>query len=284
MDSPYADVYSQAAVVCSGGSYWSYFYFSMEPNLKPNRYVDGRDVYSSKIKWDNELTSIGLNKRSGEKFLYVNNEKSFIKNVRNKNNFMLKLDWYGNLGTIFKYSLKGSSKAIKNLEEKCGPAPVWHSEKKRAEIFREKREREKIDKLIRENLYDTEFKINHNKSKDFIKTTVTEILSSEGFMKESKHESIMIWSHPYQKRNRKINLDCGDTFWVKKWNMDNFSVNGMMIIKYSNQDIRLKYVAKGKTDYPRGPDMHHTCHSKGRLENIILSALADTQINIKPKK
>ena len=285
MNYPYTSTYSQAIVGCSNGSFWSYLYFSDTPNLTADDKIkDGRSVYYSKIKWDNELTKIMLIQQRGEKYLSVNSTGSFIKKIRTKKSFLLDLNWYGNPRSYFRYSLNGSSQAINKLEETCGPSPVWHSKEKRAEIFREKRNREKIKKIISENMYGTEFKINHNSSREFVKITVGEILSSEGFSKTTEHETAMIWSRPSGERNGQLNLDCGKTLWSNLWNRENFRVTGMMIIEYSNTDIRLKYAAKGLIDYTMGRDIEKKCSSTGRLENIILSAIADKKIDIEPKK
>ncbi|EQC47606.1 hypothetical protein [Bacteriovorax sp. Seq25_V] len=121
MSFPYSDVESWMAVGCKNSKTWVYFGFSNAPNLNNTETHDGFNTFNSRIKWDNSLETTSFYQKWGEQFLSFNNlDYDAESKIKNHSSVMLDLDWHGQNKAIFRYSLKGSTKALKNVYSKCG--------------------------------------------------------------------------------------------------------------------------------------------------------------------
>jgi len=104
------------------------FGFTSEANLNKDSYTlkdsigvvkTPNRVINTRIKFDKEVKKIQLiqilNMKQAIFFYNENDEKQLFKSSK----ILLELDWYNEGKIYFEYNLKGVSKAIKNMKEKC---------------------------------------------------------------------------------------------------------------------------------------------------------------------
>lgn len=119
---PYSDVRSWIGVGCnSKGHYWSFIGFT-DKNFTGGKRVYGKTEHHTKIKYDDDLQMIHLIEAdNGRNFLNVatSDKRDFIKGVMTSNKIITGVQWYGHSDVWFEYSMKGSTKAINAIFEKC---------------------------------------------------------------------------------------------------------------------------------------------------------------------
>jgi len=119
MGFPYSDVKAWLGVGCDGTDEWAYVGFNRAPNLSNTDTKDGYSLINTRIKWDNNLDYVNFSQDWGAKFIHFRNEKSAISGIIESNFVLLELDWHGQGKTYFKFSLKGSSTALKAIRSSC---------------------------------------------------------------------------------------------------------------------------------------------------------------------
>ena len=272
LDYPYGKVYSQAIVGCSNGSYWSYLFFSEAPNLTVDEDGDGYSVSKNRIKWDQELDILKFKQNWGEKYLHIQKNSKFIRSLREHNELYVELNWYNNPGTIFKYSLEGSSVAIKELEKTCGTVPIY--------ISPQELENKKLDQEIPE-LPSTKFVANHTKEAGEIIGDITKVMGDWGFTLQAITESTMKWSHPGRPTEKPGKLlNCGWTFGFPTWANTGVYADGAIYTYFTDSQVFINWIVKAR--HRSASDFVKDCRSTGRVENSILSAVAGKKVKIKP--
>ncbi len=119
MSFPYSDVSSWMGVGCDGEDEWVYFGFNNAPNLANDETKDGYSLISTRVKWDDEIENVSLTQDWSAKFIHFRNDASAIEKIAASNEVLLELQWHGQQGTYFEYSLNGSSKALKKIRSEC---------------------------------------------------------------------------------------------------------------------------------------------------------------------
>ncbi len=126
IDFPYSKTKSWIGIGCKDEKKWAYFGFSTAPNLSGTTTEDGYHVIKARIKIDDKLENIKLTQKWGSKFLYISSSghysldaDAFITKIKKANSALLELDWHGNGNTYFSFSLKGSAKALSEMQNKC---------------------------------------------------------------------------------------------------------------------------------------------------------------------
>lgn len=119
MDFPYADTKAWIAVGCDNKSEWTYFGFTNAPNLNDTDIQDGRNIVRTRIRWDETVENTSLTQKWGAAFLHFRNGKSAIARIAGSKSVLLELDWHGQSSVYFKFTLNGSSKAIKDIRKLC---------------------------------------------------------------------------------------------------------------------------------------------------------------------
>ncbi|MDW1948755.1 hypothetical protein R7P34_13060 [Vibrio sp. 780] len=120
MSFPYSSTRSWLGVGCNQkGEEWIYVGFTNAPNLNGTETKDGYNLISTRVKWDNNIESTKLIQDWGSKFIHFRNDKNAIKNALKSNQMLLELNWHSQGNQYFKYSLNGSSAAIKTIRSKC---------------------------------------------------------------------------------------------------------------------------------------------------------------------
>jgi hypothetical protein len=115
MDFPYSDTKAWLGVGSDGNSEWVYVGFNNSPNLNNTDTQDGYNLIRTRIKWDDEVENVTITQDWGSKFLHFRNDKLIIKKIAKSNSVLLELDWHGEGKVYFKFSLKGSSSALKKM-------------------------------------------------------------------------------------------------------------------------------------------------------------------------
>ena len=297
LDFPYSNVYSQAVVNCSNGNYQSYLFFSHAPNLTGDKTKDGYSLSKNRIKWDRKLDILELKQNWGAKFLHVQKNSKFIHKLRAHNEFKVELNWYNNPRTIFKYSSKGSSDAIKKLENKCGKVPAYITpqelQRKQEELANIQKEKQKNEnKKFRENriknfneeiskLPTTKFVANHTKDPNEIISDITKVMEGWGFKLKLNTGSAMKWLHPDRptKKPSKL-LNCGWTFGFPTWANTGVYADGAIYTYFTDNQVFINWIVKAR--HRGAPNFVKDCRSTGRVENSILSAVAGKKVKIKP--
>jgi hypothetical protein len=125
---PYSDAKSWVGVGCdTDKNYWAYVGFN-KANFSGGDWVNSRKRHYTKIKYDNEIKSIQLiEAKSGKEFLHVAglHEDNFISGLKKSNTIITGVPWYKQGDVWFKYSMRGSTKAINTIFSKCGIKTKW---------------------------------------------------------------------------------------------------------------------------------------------------------------
>ena len=119
MRFPYSDTKAWMGVGCDSKNEWSYFGFSSAPNLNHTSIEDGYHRIQTRIKWDSKVENVTLIQEWGAAFIHFRNNQSAIENITKSTSLLLELNWHGNGKTYFRFSLEGSSAALKNIREVC---------------------------------------------------------------------------------------------------------------------------------------------------------------------
>ncbi len=119
MGFPYSGTTARLAVGCDNNSEWAYIIFSETPNLLNVDIEDGRNRIRTRMRWDQEIENVTLIQRWGANSLHFINPQPVINKLITSNEVLLELDWYGENKTYFRFSLDGSSNAIKNIRNEC---------------------------------------------------------------------------------------------------------------------------------------------------------------------
>ena len=115
---PYSDVTAKLCIGFDGKDEWAYFRFSTAPNLSDTKTKSGYNAIETRIKWDDEVTSVQLTQDWGAKFIHFSANKTAISKVAVSKFVLLELNWYGQGKVYFQFPLAGSSDAIKGAREK----------------------------------------------------------------------------------------------------------------------------------------------------------------------
>ena len=119
MKFPYSDVDSWIGVGCDGKNEWVYFGFSNDPNLTNTSTEDGYSAINTRLKWDDKVENVNLTQSWGSRFIHFSDDKKALINLKSAKAVKLELQWHSQDKVYFNYSLKGSSKAIQEIRQKC---------------------------------------------------------------------------------------------------------------------------------------------------------------------
>jgi hypothetical protein len=119
MEFPYGDTKAWVGVGCDGTTEWAYVGFNTPPNLSNTDTKDGYNLISTRIKWGEKVENITLTQEWSAKFIHFRDDKSIISNIAKSNSVLLELNWHGHGNIYFKFSLSGSSAALKKIRNEC---------------------------------------------------------------------------------------------------------------------------------------------------------------------
>lgn len=120
---PYSDAKSWVGVGCdTDKNYWAFIGFN-KANFSGGEWQNKSKVHSTKIKYDDDIRFIRFEEAdNGKEFLHVKSDfrDIFIDNVKSSNTVITGVPWYKQGDVWFKYSMRGSTKAINTIFSKCG--------------------------------------------------------------------------------------------------------------------------------------------------------------------
>ena len=119
MDFPYSNTQAWVGIGYDGKNEWIYIGFTNQPNLNNTDTEDGYNGISTRVKWDDNITTEYLTQTWGAKFIHFTNDKAVLQNIMKSHTLLLELDWHGNGKTYFKFDLRGSSEAIVKMRSIC---------------------------------------------------------------------------------------------------------------------------------------------------------------------
>lgn len=119
MDFPYGDIQAWLGIGCNGESEWAYVGFSSAPNLTNTSNHDGYSTFSTRVRWDDQVETMGFRQNWGAAFIHFQDGDKAIAKMAAASNFLLELSWYGDGGTYFRFSLRGSSTALARARAAC---------------------------------------------------------------------------------------------------------------------------------------------------------------------
>jgi len=119
MGFPYKGTTAWLGVGCNKKSEWAYVGFSQSPNLNDTETEDGYNLIKTRIKWDDKVEEATLSQDWGAKFIHFWKAKPIISNIGSSNAVLFELNWHGEGKIYFKFSLKGSSAALKKIRAAC---------------------------------------------------------------------------------------------------------------------------------------------------------------------
>lgn len=127
MNFPYTDTKAFLGIGNDGKSEWVYIGFTNQPNLLNTETKDGYNVFNTRIKWDDELTSSKFIQTWGANSIQFWNSEEVVENIRNSNTVLLELEWHGSGKVYFRFNLSGSTKAVNKMRAKTGYTPASSS-------------------------------------------------------------------------------------------------------------------------------------------------------------
>jgi hypothetical protein len=119
MSFPYADTRTWMGVGCDSKSEWVYLGFTAAPNLSDTIIEDGNNRIHTRVRWDDSLEPLQLMQKWGAKFLHFSKDKEAIDKIIKSKAALVELNWHSNGLTRFKYSMRGSSKALSEIRAAC---------------------------------------------------------------------------------------------------------------------------------------------------------------------
>ena len=127
MGFPYQNTRAWLGVGCEGKSKstfndtseWAFIGFTTVPNLRNTEIRDGYSIVRVRVKWDDTIETEALTQEWGDKFLSFLSDSYVIQKIQESNYMLLELNWFGEGMVYFKFPLKSSAKAIKEMRRKC---------------------------------------------------------------------------------------------------------------------------------------------------------------------
>lgn len=119
MGFPYSDVTGWLGFGCDGQNEWAFLGFSKEPNLRDTETHDGYDSFRTRVRWDDNVTTVRMTKEWGDRFVNFTDDGMAIVNMGARQTALVELDWYGSGEVYFRISLNGSSDAIAAARRVC---------------------------------------------------------------------------------------------------------------------------------------------------------------------
>jgi len=119
MDFPYSDVNAWLGVGCNGRSEWAYVGFNKAPNLQNTSTQDGYNLFTTRIKFDDEVEETLMRQDWNSKFIHFNYDSDMIEKFMTANTILFELDWYGEGKTYFRFSGSGSTRAMTQIRQFC---------------------------------------------------------------------------------------------------------------------------------------------------------------------
>lgn len=119
MSFPYAGTKAWLAIGCDGKTEWAYIGFTVSPNLLSTSNAYGHEWVAARIRWDDYVEDVTLTHEYGSTFLHFTNDPVAIIRIAQANSALLEVNWYGQWRTCFRFSLRGSSAAIRKMRLAC---------------------------------------------------------------------------------------------------------------------------------------------------------------------
>jgi zinc ribbon protein len=119
MGFPYRGTEAWLGFGCGGSSEWAYVGFSQAPNITNDDTKDGYSTSRSRVRWDDNVVTLGLSQDWGSEFMHFQSDAGAISKILTSSTMLLELDWYGEGMVYFEFTLNGSSRAISAARAKC---------------------------------------------------------------------------------------------------------------------------------------------------------------------
>lgn len=119
MEFPYQGARAWLGVGCDKNSEWAYIGFTKTPNLNNTETKDGYNLINTRVKWDDSVIRTSFTQDWGADFLHFRADSAAIQRLMAAREMLLELDWHSQRPVHFPFTLRGSSKAIGAIREKC---------------------------------------------------------------------------------------------------------------------------------------------------------------------
>jgi hypothetical protein len=119
MRFPYTATQAWLGFGCDGENEWTYVGFSNQPNLTNSVTHDGYNSVSTRVKWDDQVETMGFTQTWGDSFVDFEDDQEAIAKMTTAGTLLLELEWYGTGQVYFRFSLRGSSTAVAKARAVC---------------------------------------------------------------------------------------------------------------------------------------------------------------------
>ncbi len=119
MGFPYSDIQAWLGFGTDGVDEWAYVGFSTAPNLTGTNTQDGYDSFGTRVKWDDNLETVGFTQIWGSSFIHFQDYDGAIAKMISGNTVLVELKWYGEGKVYFRFPLSGSTAAIAKARAAC---------------------------------------------------------------------------------------------------------------------------------------------------------------------
>lgn len=104
---------------CKKNSEWVFIGFTTAPNLTGDETKDGYNRLRTRVRWDTTVETVTLTQDWGSKFLHFQNDSAALARIAAGREVMVEVPWYGNGNVTFRFTLDGSSAALREMRERC---------------------------------------------------------------------------------------------------------------------------------------------------------------------
>lgn len=121
----YSDVKSWIGVGCNTDKDIWIYNGHTSLNIVGGKYVAGIKAYDRRVKFDGgDIQSLMFIKPSTSNFLLLRDGSGgtmrFVNSIKKNNNVLIESNWYKSGDSMFRFDLKGSTKAVNKIFSKCG--------------------------------------------------------------------------------------------------------------------------------------------------------------------
>jgi hypothetical protein len=124
MNFPYKDTQASIVVACNKTSEWAYIYFTSKPNLNSTETHSGYDKFNTRFKVDDTVGTAYFIQKWGTNTIHFMDEQTHINQFMTGSTVLLELDWHGENGVHFEFSLNGAPESITEMRRQCAALGV----------------------------------------------------------------------------------------------------------------------------------------------------------------
>ncbi len=115
----YRNIKAWMSIGCKKDVEWAFVGFNMSPILGNTITEDGYDVITTIVEWGDSQKKTILTQEWSSNYLHFSNRADAILRLSTSDSVFIKLNWLEGQTVKFKFSLKGSTSALRSIRKSC---------------------------------------------------------------------------------------------------------------------------------------------------------------------